>query len=94
LALLGELQHPVRLPILLALNEGEQTAAQLAERVGAEFPAVNYALRQLVKAGYVEIARIEVRESGPGNTTQRVYRGKGEDWARLVTVLDEYARSR
>jgi len=82
------------LPILLALSEREMTAAQLAERVGAEFPAVNYALQRLVKAGYVEIARIEIRESGPGNTTQRVYRGKGEDWARLVSLLDEYARSR
>ena len=83
----------MRLPILLALSEGEMTATQLAERVGAGFPAVNYALRKLVQAGYVEVARIEVRESGPGNTTHRVYRGKGEDWARLVTLLDEYARS-
>jgi DNA-binding transcriptional ArsR family regulator len=83
----------VRLPILLALSEGEMTAAQLAERVGVGFPAVNYALRKLVQAGYVEVARIEVRESGPGNTTHRVYRGKGEDWSRLVAFLDEYARS-
>ena len=84
----------MRLPILLALSEGEMTAAQLGERVGADFPAVNYALRKLVQAGYVEVARVEVRESGPGNTTRRVYRGKGEDWARLITVLDKYARDR
>ena len=93
-ALIRELHHPVRLPILIALSDGaELSAAELRQRSGAKtFSVVNNALKQLMKAGYVEVARVEVLDSGPGNTTQRLYRGGGEDWPRLVAILDEYAR--
>ena len=92
-SLLQDLRHPVRLPILLALSEGEElSATELARRVGSTYKVVSYALDKLTAAGYVEVARVEVLESGPGNTLQRLYRGRGEDWRRLVSVLDEYAQ--
>jgi DNA-binding transcriptional ArsR family regulator len=92
-SLLNDLRHPVRLPILLALNQGDELSAnQLADRIGSTYSAVAYALDRLSRAGYVEVARVEILDTVPGNTFQRLYRGRGEDWARLVAVLDEYAR--
>jgi DNA-binding transcriptional ArsR family regulator len=83
----------VRLPILLALSEGEElSATEIADRIGSTYSAVNYALDKLTKAGYVEVARTELLATVPGNTLQRLYRGRGEDWKRLVQVLAEYAR--
>jgi hypothetical protein len=84
ITLLGQLRHPLRLPILLELERGELHAAELASRLGASFDQV-----ELSKRGLVTIARHE--PAGPqGHTLRRVYRGTRSDWARLVACLDDY----
>jgi DNA-binding transcriptional ArsR family regulator len=90
-ALLKALQHPVRLPILVALSSGaELSAAELGERIGAPSGAVLYALNQLVEAALVEVVRVEIR--APGNTTTRIYSAQtGDDWPALVAAVDAYA---
>jgi DNA-binding transcriptional ArsR family regulator len=89
ITLLGQLRHPLRLPILLQLERGELHAAELASRLGASFDQVDYALGELSKSGLVTIARRE--PAGPqGHTLRRVYRGTRRDWARLIACLDDY----
>jgi DNA-binding transcriptional ArsR family regulator len=90
ITLLGQLRHPLRLPILLELERGELHAAELAARLGASFDQVDYALGELTRSGLVTIARQE--PAGPqGHTLRRVYRGTRSDWAGLIACLDRYA---
>jgi predicted ArsR family transcriptional regulator len=91
--LLGHLQHPLRVPILLALQRSEMSAAALAEQLDAPFHSVNYAVSQLRNAGYVQLVRVDPPAPGTvGNTTRRIYGGTGEDWSELVECLERYAR--
>lgn len=89
-ALLGQLRHPLRLPILLALEDRELSASELSRELGQPFDAVNYALRHLGDAGLVELVRIEPA-SASANTLRRIYRTRRRDWRRLVAVLDEFS---
>lgn len=89
-ALLGHLRHPIRLPVLLALEDRELSATELARELNEPFDAVNYALRHLSKAGLVELVRIEPA-SESANTLRRIYRTRRTGWARVVEVLDEFS---
>ena len=50
------LAHPVRLDLLVALNEGPLTATECAERVDESPQSCSYHLRTLAKYGFVEPA--------------------------------------
>jgi hypothetical protein len=99
LDLLADLHQRVRLPILLALQEhGPLSTHDLLELFeGVEplrrfdFQAVNYGVKRLIAAGFVEHARTDVVETSRGSTARRVYSLRGnQDWRRLVDVLVEY----
>jgi DNA-binding transcriptional ArsR family regulator len=89
-ALLAHLRHPIRLPILLALENRELSATELSRELDEPFDAVNYALRHLSKAGLVELVRVEPA-SESANTLRRIYRTRRTGWSRVVKVLDEFS---
>lgn len=88
--LLTHIRHPIRLPILLALEDRELSATELAKELDEPFDAVNYALRHLSTAGLVELVRIEPA-SESANTLRRIYTTRRTGWQRLVDVLDEFS---
>lgn len=62
-AILKALAHPLRIEIMAILDrEGEQTASQLAERLGQNVANCSFHLRLLEKHGYVERAQQRGRE--------------------------------
>ena len=76
-ALLGHLKHPLRLPILVALQDEEMSSRALAEKLDASYYSVNFAVARLMEAGYVELVRVDLPPADrPGNTTRRIYRSK------------------
>jgi DNA-binding transcriptional ArsR family regulator len=88
--LLAHIRHPIRLPILMALEGRELSATELSRELGEPFDAVNYALRHLSGAGLVELVRIEPA-SESANTLRRIYTTRRTGWQRLVDVLDEFS---
>lgn len=89
-ALLTHLRHPVRLPLLLALEGRELSAAQLRDELGAGEDQVIYALRRLKEAGLVDVVRTE-RTSPESNTLRQIYATRRNDWSALVKTLADYA---
>lgn len=89
-ALLTHLRHPVRLPMLLALEGRELSAAQLQRELGVEEDQVIYALRRLREAGLVTIVR-EERTSPTANTLRQIYTTRRGGWSTLVETLTQYA---
>jgi DNA-binding transcriptional ArsR family regulator len=88
-ALLAEIRHPVRLPILLALADEQLSPSQLAERLDVPLDTVVYAVRALHRAGLIELVRVEPAGVGE-NTVRRVYRSLRDDWHRVVEVLKDF----
>lgn len=64
------LADPLRRRVLGALREGEDSAAGLAGRLGEGRQRLNYHLRELERAGFVEL----VAERRKGNCIERVMR--------------------
>jgi DNA-binding transcriptional ArsR family regulator len=64
------LGHRIRIRILLLLNEGNYTAAELAELIDEPLNNVSNHVRELVDAGSIEIAEIRPHH----NFSQNVYR--------------------
>ena len=91
-ALLAEIRHPVRLPILLALADAQLSPSQLAERLDVSLDTVVYAVRALHRAGLIELVRVEPAGVGE-NTVRRVYRALRDDWHRVVEILVEFVPS-
>jgi DNA-binding GntR family transcriptional regulator len=89
-ALLTHLKHPVRLPLLMALEGRELSAAQLQKELGSGEDQVNYALRRLKAAGLVVVVRSE-RTSPTTNTLRQIYATQRHDWTQLVDTLATYA---
>jgi DNA-binding transcriptional ArsR family regulator len=87
--LLRQLQHPVRLPLLLELASHDAGATELADSLSAKFDVVHHALGQLRKAGLVEIIREEPVEGS--NLSRRVYRGTRTDWPEFLAYLEAFA---
>jgi DNA-binding transcriptional ArsR family regulator len=85
--MLAELRHPVRLPILLALEERPRSASELAEDLGEAFDRVNHAMRALAAAGLIELVRQEPAEAAP-NLLRRVYGSRYSGWHTLVETLE------
>jgi DNA-binding transcriptional ArsR family regulator len=64
------IMDPVRHRLLRALQEENSSAAGLARKLGEARQRVNYHLRELERAGFVEL----VEEKRKGNCTERVLR--------------------
>lgn len=76
------LGHRIRIEIRCLLNEATYTAAELAARMPWSLPTVSYHLKELLRSGSIEVARIEkVR-----NVEQHFYRA-----VELPVVDDEEA---
>jgi len=67
---------PIRRQALAALAEAPDSATGLAERLGTTRQRLNYHLRELEKAGYVEL----LAERRKGNCVERVLRTKARHW--------------
>ena len=63
---------PIRRRALAALAAGPDSATGLAERLGTSRQRLNYHLRALEKAGFLEL----VEERRKGNCSERVLRSK------------------
>ncbi|MEX2107172.1 MAG: winged helix-turn-helix domain-containing protein [Solirubrobacterales bacterium] len=62
--------HRIRVHILIVLNEGTYTAAQIAQIIGEPLNNVSNHIRELVDAGSIELAKTEPK----GNVLQHFYR--------------------
>jgi predicted ArsR family transcriptional regulator len=71
--------------VLLALEHGPQTAAQLAGVLGVEDHDVHYALKVLRARGLVHIA--EQRDTS-GNVGAAVYKVSHRGWGHLVKAAE------
>ena len=67
---------PIRRRALAALGEAPDSATGLADRLGTSRQLLNYHLRELEKAGFLEL----VEERRKGNCTERVMRAKARHW--------------
>ncbi|HET6363232.1 MAG TPA: helix-turn-helix domain-containing protein [Gemmatimonadota bacterium] len=67
---------PIRRQALAALGEAPDSATGLADRLGTSRQLLNYHLRELEKAGFLEL----VEERRKGNCTERVMRAKARHW--------------
>jgi DNA-binding transcriptional ArsR family regulator len=80
---------PIRRRALAALGEAPDSATGLADRLGTSRQLLNYHLRELEKAGFLEL----VEERRKGNCTERVLRAKARHWlidpGALVGLADE-----
>ena len=80
---------PDRRRLLAALVEAPDSATGLAERLGDSRQRLNYHLRELEKAGFLEL----VEERRKGNCVERVLRAKARHWlidpAALAGLADE-----
>jgi DNA-binding transcriptional ArsR family regulator len=88
--LLAELRHPVRLPILLALEERPRSPTEMAEDLGEPFDRVNHAMRALASAGMIALIREEPAAAAP-NLLRRIYAVRYRGWAQLVEALEAIA---
>jgi DNA-binding transcriptional ArsR family regulator len=85
--ILAALRHPVRMPILLALEERPRSASEMAEDLDEAFDRVNHAMRALATAGLIELVRQEPALSSP-NLLRRVYGSRYRGWRTLVETLE------
>jgi hypothetical protein len=88
--LVAELAHPVRLPVLLALEDHPCSPSELAEELGEPFHRVNHAVKALATAGLLIMVRQERSTNAP-NIYRRVYETRHRGWGRLAGVLEEVA---
>jgi DNA-binding transcriptional ArsR family regulator len=88
--LLGELAHPVRLPVLLALEERPRSPSELAEELGEPFHRVNHAVKALARAGLLDMIRQERSVNAP-NIYRRVYASRYCGWQQLAEALERIA---
>jgi DNA-binding transcriptional ArsR family regulator len=87
--LLTVLKDPLRLRILLALEQHPRSAAQLSRDLELPYDKVNWAMKSLADGG---LADLRSTEPGPtGQTIQKVYGSRHSGWAGLIPVLDAIA---
>jgi DNA-binding transcriptional ArsR family regulator len=82
----ARLLKPVRVSILRALGAGE-SAAGVARALSLPRQKVNYHLRELERAGLVEL----VEERRKGNCTERILRARATSWVIDPAVFGEVA---
>jgi DNA-binding transcriptional ArsR family regulator len=87
--LLSVLKDPLRLTILIALEQRPRSATELARDLRMPYDKVNWAVRSLARGG---LADLRSAEPGPsGQTIQKVYSARHSGWAALLPVLDAIA---
>jgi DNA-binding transcriptional ArsR family regulator len=86
LDLLAQLPHPVRLPILLALEEQPRSTSELAALLDVPFDRVDHAVRMLLRVGLLTRVRSEPT-SPDANTLRRVYRTRHSGWPGVLAAL-------
>jgi DNA-binding transcriptional ArsR family regulator len=91
LDLASGLMDPLRLRVLLALEDRPSTATQLSRALDAPYDKVNWAVKQLVKGGLAELRAVEPGASGM--VMQKVYAARHHGWAALVPILESIATS-
>jgi DNA-binding transcriptional ArsR family regulator len=87
--LLTVLKDPLRLAILLALEERPRSSAELARDLDLPYDKVNWAMKSLAGGRLAELARSEPAPNG--QTMQKVYAARHRGWAALVPALDAIA---
>jgi DNA-binding transcriptional ArsR family regulator len=77
--------HPMRRAIMVALNEGEASPAQLARKFGEPLNLIAYHTRILLEAGAIELARTEPRRGSTEHYYRALMRAFFDDreWAKL-----------
>jgi DNA-binding transcriptional ArsR family regulator len=89
--LLTVLKDPVRLTILMELEQQPRSAAEMARDLDMAYDKVNWAMRSLAQGG---LAEVRSAEPGPsGQTIQKVYGTRHSGWADLPPVLEAIASS-
>lgn len=87
--LLTVLKDPLRLTILMALEQRPRSPTELARDLGMPYDKVNWAMRSLAAGG---LAELRSAEPGPsGQTIQKVYAARHSGWGQLPPVLDAIA---
>jgi DNA-binding transcriptional ArsR family regulator len=87
--LLSVLKDPLRLTILLALEQHPRSATELARDLETPYDKVSWALRSLAHGGLADLQSVEPGPSG--QTIQKVYSARHSGWAGLLPVLDAIA---
>jgi DNA-binding transcriptional ArsR family regulator len=77
--------HPIRRAIMVSLNEGEASPAQLARQFGEPLNLIAYHTRILLEAGAIELARTEPRRGSTEHYYRALMRAFFDDreWAKL-----------
>jgi DNA-binding transcriptional ArsR family regulator len=75
---LRALSHPVRLRILSLLTARAMSSAELARELGMNHAAVSYHVRQLARAGYLEVAETRSVRGGQERRYRAVFGGRGQ----------------
>jgi DNA-binding transcriptional ArsR family regulator len=91
LGLVGGLTDPVRLRVLLALEEEPRTATQLARALDVPYDKVNWIVKRLEKAGLADLRSVE--PAAGGMVMQKVYAARHRGWAELVPLFEAIAGS-
>lgn len=89
-ALATEAGYPVRLRVLLALEEREQSTAELAELLGVTFFSAVNAVNKLLRADLVVVVRTE-QAAEHASTMRRVYANRHKGWAKVRDAFEEVA---
>jgi DNA-binding transcriptional ArsR family regulator len=91
--LLVALRHPVRLRILIALEERPRSPTEMAEDLGEPFDRVNHAMRAMARAGLVALDREEPAVAAP-NLMRRIYAVRFRGWRGVLDALEAVADAR
>ena len=89
-ALAAEAGYPVRLRILLALEEREQSTAELAELLGVTFFSAVNAVNKLLRADLIVVVRTE-QAADHASTMRRVYANRHTGWAKVGEAFEGVA---
>jgi DNA-binding transcriptional ArsR family regulator len=89
--LLTVLKDPLRLRILLALEERPRSAAELGRDLALPYDKVNWAVKALAHGRLAEMERAEPAPNG--QTIQKVYAARHSGWAGLVPALEAIAET-
>jgi DNA-binding transcriptional ArsR family regulator len=87
--LLTVLKDPLRLRILLALEQCPRSAAELARDLGLPYDKVNWAMKALARGRLAELERAEPAPNG--QTIQKVYAVRHSGWETLLPALERIA---
>jgi DNA-binding transcriptional ArsR family regulator len=93
--LLAAIREPLRLEILLSLEQRPGSAADLEDELGADYAKVSYAFRELLRAGLIErrpdAAQREPAPTGRGRDLVKIYGTRHTGWPNVLQSLADVA---